>query len=350
MFQRRLLLLATAGLGVALLLAAQTARLATGDKEAQLTRLEDRLIRTRLIPTVRGRIFGSAPGDRPVLLATDAPGFDVAVQYAVLSGEWAYDQAGRAARREAGDRWYQLSPDARRVAIERVEPRYVAQAQRMFDDLAAITGTDRAELYERIDAVRRKVQRSKQRLWEIWRQREERRRGEAVSTFDVATPLAEEYDSHVLVHDVSADALDQVRAATALLNARQADGLADLLPEPLPNFIREILAGSSSSLEFMGGGAIVEANYHGPNGRFVLTMMADNPLVAASSDLFSNVDAGNPLGEVLQITGQDFLLGENGLSGLIGGRILVQASGGTPDDMIAHLERIDFGALAEFGQ
>ena len=101
---------------------------------------------------------------------------------------------------------------------------------------------------------------------------------------------------------------------------------------------------------FLGGGTAAEATYDGPSGRFTITMMADNPMVASMAGILGNAGLIATMGQLERINRENFLRADNELSGLIGGRILIQASGPNADDMIAHLEQIDFGELEDFGQ
>ncbi|MBF9043466.1 hypothetical protein HKCCE4037_09015 [Rhodobacterales bacterium HKCCE4037] len=146
------------------------------------------------------------------------------------------------------------------------------------------------------------------------------------------------------------DALGEIAYATQLLNALQAQGLTAFLPEPLPGYTREVSEDASSSLGFLGGGTAAEATYEGPNGRFTITMMADNPMVASMAGILGNAGIIATMGQLERINRENFMVSDNELSGLIGGRILIQASGGEIEDMVAHLEQIDFGELEGFGQ
>ncbi len=147
------------------------------------------------------------------------------------------------------------------------------------------------------------------------------------------------------------DALDEIAYATQLLNALQAAGLSDFLPEALPGWTRDVNPDVVSSLGFMGGGAAAEATYSGPTGRFTITMMADNPMVLSMAAVLGNSTLMASMGQIERINRENFLNDNGDLSGLIGGRILIQAEGGDNlDDMVAHLEQIDFRALEDFGR
>ena len=136
MFHRRLLLIAFAVLFVAMMLAVQTYRLTVLRGSEFLNIAEQRLIEERWTPTVRGRILDR----KGRVLATDAPGFDVYVDYSVLSGQWAYNTASREAAVAMGERWDALSPEARERAIDRVAEEKLRVLASLWDELSNASG------------------------------------------------------------------------------------------------------------------------------------------------------------------------------------------------------------------
>jgi hypothetical protein len=93
-----------------------------------------------------------------------------------------------------------------------------------------------------------------------------------------------------------------------------------------------------------------EASYDGPAGRFTITLMADNPMVAQMGAMLGNRAMMAMMGEIVRVNRENFLRQDADLTGLIGNRVLVQASGGDVDVMVAHLEQMDFSELERFGQ
>ena len=146
------------------------------------------------------------------------------------------------------------------------------------------------------------------------------------------------------------DALGEVAYATQLLNALQAEGLTEFLPEPLAGWQREVSTDGAASMGFLGGGTAAEATYTGPGGRFTLTLMADNPMVASMAGILGNAALIGSMGQLERINRENFMNSNGDLSGLIGGRILIQATGSDTDAMIAHIEQMDFRALEDFGR
>src|SRR5690554_6934866 len=89
MFYRRLLLLSGIAVAVAVVLALQMARLTLVHGSERRRQAEAALQQTQLIPTIRGRILDR----RGLVLAEDRPGYDVAISYEVITGEWAFSKA-----------------------------------------------------------------------------------------------------------------------------------------------------------------------------------------------------------------------------------------------------------------
>lgn len=145
------------------------------------------------------------------------------------------------------------------------------------------------------------------------------------------------------------DALAEIAYATQLLNELQSQGLATFLPEPLDGWTRDVSDTPAQGLGFMGGGTAAEASYTGPDGSFTIMMVADNPMVAAMGGMLGNPTLMATMGRIERISGESFLESDGELSGLIGNRVLIQASGVASDIMADHLEQVDFDALEDFG-
>jgi hypothetical protein len=72
-------------------------------------------------------------------------------------------------------------------------------------------------------------------------------------------------------------------------------------------------------------------------------------MVGAMAGMLGNAAVMASMGRIERVNGESFLNANDELSALIGGRVLIQASGASVDDMAAHLEQIDFDALADLG-
>ena len=199
MFHRRLMLLALATFALSMLLAGQAVRLGVGSEHERRKQAAERALQeSHPIPTIRGKILDRY--DRP--LAIDEPGYEVAVNYSVISGEWAYQQARDAAQAEDKERWKELDNLDRRDLINQHLPTYEQQARDLWDLLAEISMSDPAELSRRKDVIRRRVQRviaSKT----LRNQRErEAEFDESLSWAEARERVKEEFWAHTVLNDI----------------------------------------------------------------------------------------------------------------------------------------------------
>jgi len=145
-------------------------------------------------------------------------------------------------------------------------------------------------------------------------------------------------------------ALDELAYAQQLLNAMKAEGLADYLPAPLEGWTMSLNDDAGAAMGFMGGGTIAQGEYAGPGGSFTVTLMADSPMVSSMGAMLGNSALMASMGTIYRVNRVSFVEQNGDLSGLVAGRILVQAEGGDIDTMIAHLETMDFRDMQNFGQ
>lgn len=166
-FIRRLLLvLGAVGIGL-ITLAAQSARLTIVEGERLLSEAEAKLVRETWTPTVRGRIRDRMGR----VLAFDRPSFDIAVDYDVITGEWAERQAAAWARRSADD-WSQLDNSQRSALVESLVPAFRDREDRTWALIAQATGMNRTEVDARRLRVRDEVRRLAERVRSIRKERE----------------------------------------------------------------------------------------------------------------------------------------------------------------------------------
>ncbi|MCC5957368.1 MAG: hypothetical protein JJU07_14805 [Natronohydrobacter sp.] len=143
---------------------------------------------------------------------------------------------------------------------------------------------------------------------------------------------------------------DELVEAQRLLAEMKAQGLAAFLPDAPDGWTREIDTEAGQMLGFMGGGTIAKADYTGPDGRFELTLMADNPFVAQLGMMLGNSAMIAQMGgQIERINRVRFLREDNSLKAMIGSRVLLTAEGADPDVMIPLLEQMDFRAIENFG-
>ena len=212
MFHRRLLLLLAAAALVITTLGMQTLRLTTGaSHDRRLAAAERALLKPELIGTVRGRVLDR----KGRVLAEDEPGYEITVDYALITGEWSYDEARAAAYREHRAQWGEMDDEAKEALVAEVQPAFETQAEALWQTLEAVSDVPRGELERRRAAIQRKVQGTAAYVWEQWRRQRERELGQAVRLHDVARPIAEQEQRHAIVTDVTPEARQRVQAFIA---------------------------------------------------------------------------------------------------------------------------------------
>lgn len=199
MFHRRLLLLAVSAIVLSTMLAAQAMRLGVGSEHERRKEAAERaLLESHPIPTIRGKILDRY--DRP--LAIDEPGYEVAVKYSVISGEWAYQQARAAAREEDRERWKELDSIEQRKLIDQHLPAYQQQARDVWQLLTEISGADPTELARRRDVIRRQVQRVITSKTLRNQQKREEDFDESLTWSEARERVMEEDWAHTLLNDI----------------------------------------------------------------------------------------------------------------------------------------------------
>ncbi len=215
MFHRRLLLLLVVVVAVASMLGLRLAKLTLIEGDARRERAESVLIQRRLIPTTRGRILDR----KQRVLAEDQASYDVCVRYPVLTGEWAYKQARRAAYRANRAAWQQLHTTQRDALIADYQRGFDQQAEQLWLAISGLGSVDAHELDSRRTTIVRRV---KQIASDVWVRRLHRRSeelDEPVSLADVAQPIGEQTRFHPVLTAVSQD----TRIAVTRLIAQAAD-------------------------------------------------------------------------------------------------------------------------------
>lgn len=218
MFQRRLMLLSLLGMAAIASLLAQTTRLTIAQGASWRERAESALSESWPIATVRGSIRDR----KGRVLAQDKASFDVAVEYPVLSGQWSYEQARRAAAKANAQAWRELGEDQREALVAQWRVPFDQQVGEMMRLLADVGKVAPSELQARRDTVTRRVQ---QMASEVWLRRLEERSREAdepVSLEDVAQPLREQQAHHPLLLDVSDEGRARIDRLIALAADRKA--------------------------------------------------------------------------------------------------------------------------------
>lgn len=223
MFHRRLLLLGLVSFGVIVLLAAQTAKLTTGSEYRDRRQtIKRHLENATYTPTSRGRIYDR----RGRILAEDRPGWDVQVSFALLSGNWAYDQAQAAAERETGARaWDALTPAEQGQLTQRRIESYLVKIESLKFTLAELGGVETDQIEQRQQEVVRWVQtmganataKNREKKFKILTEDQAKN----LSWAEVHVPVREETQPHSVLYDVTPDTVTWIDQFIA--KARQED-------------------------------------------------------------------------------------------------------------------------------
>ncbi|MEM7755706.1 MAG: penicillin-binding transpeptidase domain-containing protein [Planctomycetota bacterium] len=193
---------------VCLVMGAQQVKLGVVEGDERLERAQAKLYRQTWVPTIRGRILDR----KGRVMAMDRPSYSVEVDYAVLTGAWAGDQAERFARRAHSDRWGELTIEQRERLIAAYQPFYDRHIERMWARLARRAGRDQSAVESRVRATVRRVESMHARLVERRTEAEiadRVSRGLALGDEDRAAiaararaPIAEQRSPHVIIADL----------------------------------------------------------------------------------------------------------------------------------------------------
>jgi hypothetical protein len=143
-------------------------------------------------------------------------------------------------------------------------------------------------------------------------------------------------------------AIEELAFATQLLKGMKAGTLSGFLPEAMDGWTREVDEEESRSMAIMGGTAAVGHYTRGPDS-FTISILADNPMLAGFAGIMGNPAMMASMGKIERVGREKFLNQDGDLSGVIGSRVLVQASGADIDVMIDHLKTMNFRDLQNFG-
>lgn len=205
MFQRRMALLMTlVAIGVAPL-AGQLFRLTVVKGDEHRAAAERALVRRKWTPTVRGPILDR----KGRVLAVDRPAFDIAVDYDLITGEWAVQEAASDARNANREQWLTLDAEGReRLTAERL-PQYQRRLDSFWKTFAQTAGVAEEDVEERKAKILSEVQKTAAIVWDrALRSRERdlsKRSGDdaLVTLSDVARPIREQRQPHVILRGVS---------------------------------------------------------------------------------------------------------------------------------------------------
>jgi hypothetical protein len=163
---------------------------------------------------------------------------------------------------------------------------------------------------------------------------------------DTATRLQAAIDAYAS-GDLAAASLALTEARKALDTERGARLQAAFPPAP-DGWTLEV-RDLGPDLALMGGGTGVDAKYAHSDGRYVtFNVMVDTPLVSSMMGMFASPEMIAMLGEVIERPGVTFAKQDNGLTGILDGRMMVSVTASAPDVAMPIVELVDFEALARF--
>ena len=146
--------------------------------------------------------------------------------------------------------------------------------------------------------------------------------------------------------DINA-AAEELAYASSLLQTMKGEAFAELLPEALDGWSREIDMEANAAAGMFGGGVSATGTYTGGSGEVRIQMMADNPSVMTMAGMYANPQMLANMGEVVRVNRQSFVNQNGELTGVVGGRVLITVAGNASlDDKKAYLEAMDFRAIA----
>ncbi len=212
MFSRRLLALVLTTIVVTVVFGAQLAWLTIAQASTRREKAERVLTSVLPTPTVRGRILDCK--DRT--LGADRAGYDAAVHYSVITGDWAYDRARRKAKFRQQDGWSDLTEEQRLELVAREEVTYDRQIENLWHTLCGLGNIELDQLHEQRADVIQRVQQMASHLHVIWQRREEELTGEKVELREVARrPIIEQTIDHPILVNVSQSARVRVEQMIA---------------------------------------------------------------------------------------------------------------------------------------
>ncbi|MBI1170809.1 hypothetical protein GC209_05360 [bacterium] len=145
-------------------------------------------------------------------------------------------------------------------------------------------------------------------------------------------------------------ASEQITMAVQAISAQQSARLTALLPPAPDGWTREDTADFTKSFGMIGGGSGAEATYSSADGAtsFKLSFVADNPMVGSMGAMLGNAQMMAMMGKVVKVGNQALLSQDGSISALVNSRVLFQAQGGTEEQMLPLVQKIDFAKVGVF--
>lgn len=168
---------------------------------------ERKLVVERWLPTQRGRILDR----KGRVLAFNRPSYDIAVDYPVITGEWARDQAARHARSLHRAQWSQLSRNQQEELINRYLPQFQEQLDASWTRFAFIAGLPLEEINKRREQIQSQVELMAASIWEA---REQKARREILERLERRGEFVDEDADHPELRAAARQARRPIREQT----------------------------------------------------------------------------------------------------------------------------------------
>ena len=145
-------------------------------------------------------------------------------------------------------------------------------------------------------------------------------------------------------------ASEEITMAVQAISAQQSAKLTALLPAAPDGWTRTDTADFTKSFGILGGGSGAEATYASADGAtsFKMSFVADNPMVSSMGAMLGNAQMMAMMGKVVKVGDQALLSQDNAVSSLVNSRVLFQAQGGTEEQMLPLVQKIDFAKVGVF--
>ena len=140
--------------------------------------------------------------------------------------------------------------------------------------------------------------------------------------------------------------------ANRALSGLQGAALLALMPPAPEGWTRAVDTGMMQDMVLVGGGSAIEATYSSADGQsFTLGFIADNTMILSMRGMFANEAMARTFGGKRTIGGAEFVpQDELTMFAILADRIMVEATGAPIAVMEPILAKIDYAALAAYGQ
>jgi hypothetical protein len=144
-----------------------------------------------------------------------------------------------------------------------------------------------------------------------------------------------------------ATAKQSLELAGQLIAQKNAEGLVQILPQPLKGWTVEDSETSSGSFAMLAGSTASKRYRNATDDDVSISITADSPALAQMIALFSNPQMAGMMGKVVMINGQRAVQERQGdITIVVGGRFMIKVDGSAKaEDKLAYAKAIDLKKL-----